>query len=445
MIIINSEERKLSFMTFQEAVNYIENIPKFTKKTTLENTEYLLKLLEFQESQFQIFHIAGTNGKGSVCACLSSIIQKTGRKVGLFTSPHLIDIRERMRIDGEIVDEKLFTEAFQTIYDRSRQMAADGYCHPAYFEFLFGMAIYIFIKRNVEVIILETGLGGRLDATNVIKKPAVTIITSISLDHTEILGDTIEQIAYEKAGIIKENVPVIYWAEDRRAKEIIEQTAAEKRADTYPIYEKSYKILEIKNKSIDFCVLCGYYENRNFSIPFCAKYQAANGMLAISAIAVWDKKREITYAVLQDGLRQVSWKGRMEEILPDVYLDGAHNEAGIKAFIEAASEIKEIQNKKKYLLFSAVKEKEYKKMARLLCEGIDLEGIILTEIDGGRKVSAAVLAQEFLMNKQINVEICSDEKTAFQKGMEYKGRDGILFCVGSLYLVGNIEAMVIKN
>lgn len=431
-------------MIFEEMVNYIESIPKFAKKTTLDNTRYLLKLLEFEESQFQIFHVAGTNGKGSVCAYLSSIVKETGKKVGLFTSPHLIDIKERVRINGEIVDEKLFTEAFHNIYDRSRQMVKEGYSHPAYFEFLFGMAIYIFIKEKVEVMILETGLGGRLDATNVIKKPTVTIITAVSLDHTEILGDTIEQISYEKAGIIKENVPVIYWAEDKRVKEVIEKVAKEKQVLLYPIYKESYKILKIKNKSIDFCALCGYYENRIFFLPFCAKYQVENAMLAIRAIDIWKKGEKIKDSVIQNGLERVKWKGRMEEILPNVYVDGAHNEAGIRAFIEAAAEMKEIEHKKKYLLFSVVKEKEYTKMVKLLCEGMKIDGVILTEIDNGRKVSAEILAKEFFKNGQRKIEICKDEKAAFQKGMEYKGKEGMLFCVGSLYLVGSIEAIVTK-
>ena len=182
--------------------DYIYNIPKFSKKSSLANTRIMLDRIGFDENSKKIIHVAGTNGKGSVCAYLAGILGKAGKKTGLFTSPHLVRINERIVINGEEVTDSIFEDSFKRIKKISEDMVRDGFDHPSFFEFLFGMAMDIFKNSDTEYIILETGLGGRLDATNVITHPVMTVLTSISLDHTEILGDTYEKIAMEKAGII---------------------------------------------------------------------------------------------------------------------------------------------------------------------------------------------------------------------------------------------------
>ena len=160
-------------MTYEEAVHYIEEIPMHTKKTELSNTRYMLKLLGNPQERMSVIHVAGTNGKGSVCAFLSSICRESGRRTGMFTSPHLLDIRERIQIDGELVTEECFASACEKMCRLAEQMIAEGYQHPAYFEFLFGMAMDIFAEAGIEMAVLETGLGGRLDATNAIEHPQV--------------------------------------------------------------------------------------------------------------------------------------------------------------------------------------------------------------------------------------------------------------------------------
>ena len=160
----------------------------------------------------KVIHVAGTNGKGSVCAYLNSVLQTAGYSVGMFTSPHLESINERFQINGKNVENEQLVHAFERVQRAATVMRREGMPHPTFFEFLFAMAMVLFEENHVEYAVLETGLGGRLDATNVIKKPAVTVITSVSLDHTEWLGGTIEEIAAEKAGIIKAGVPVVYDA-----------------------------------------------------------------------------------------------------------------------------------------------------------------------------------------------------------------------------------------
>ena len=197
-------------MTYEEATRYILNIPKFTKKNKPEHISRFLEYLGNPQKERKILHVAGTNGKGSVCVYLSTMLLAQKKTVGLFVSPHLIKMNERIVINGKQVSDETFLQLFEYVLDITEKMQEAGLPHPTFFEFLFGMAMTAFARTGVEYIVLETGLGGRLDATNSIEKPLATAITSIGLDHTEILGDTVEKIAFEKAGIIKPGVPVFY-------------------------------------------------------------------------------------------------------------------------------------------------------------------------------------------------------------------------------------------
>lgn len=431
-------------MTYEEAVRYIEEIPRFTKKTELSNTRYLLKLLGNPQEQMTVVHVAGTNGKGSVCAFLAEMCRQSGKKVGLFTSPHLLDIRERIQIDRQLVSEASFAAACEKLCQISRQMIEEGYQHPAYFEFLFGMAMEVFGREKPDIVILETGLGGRLDATNAVEHPAVTVITSVSMDHMEYLGDTIEAIAGEKAGIIKEQVPVVYWSGDEKAASVVEERAAQLHAPVIPVSGKNYEILKIAHKNIDFCAFCRYYENRIFSLSFSAPYQVANAVLALETVSClnegWEQEMQISEEAIEKGLRCAVWQGRMEEVCPGIIVDGAHNEDGVRAFVEAVRAGGETEEK--YLLFSAVKEKDYEKMARLLCEGIAWKKIILTEIQGGRRLACDILNTLFSQYTEAEIVTCPDIRTAFAEARRITGDDGVLYCAGSLYLVGEIKGLL---
>lgn len=436
-------------MTYLECVEYINSIPKFTKKTELSNTERLFDKLGIDRKGSKIIHVAGTNGKGSVCTFMARILEEAGYKTALFISPHLVDLEERIQIDGKPISREDFCIACETVKEISKQMVEEGYQHPAYFEFLFGMAMFLFERENVRYIVLETGLGGRLDATNVFFRPLLTILTPISYDHMEILGDTLEQIAWEKAGIIKEKTPVVYWGAETVVSEVIGEMAQKKHACIYKITEKDYKILKIRHKSIDFCMNCGYYGNSHFSLPFPAAYQAANGALALAAIENLTKAQPISAAIIQRAFAKVSWPGRMEEVLPGVFVDGAHNKAGIAAFMEAVRE--RPQEGKRVLLFSVVKEKELEPIIQELCRQEDFFAVILTEVEGSRKTELSVLQKKFFhyIRTSVPTEIATtkivciaDTKEALETGIAWKGENGTLFCVGSLYLVGQIKTVI---
>lgn len=199
---------------YEEAVDYVLQIPKFTKKNTPEDTRRFYEYLGRPGERSGLIHVAGTNGKGSVCSYIDSVLEEAGYRTGLFTSPHLVDVRERFRLKGEMISTEDFARVFNQVLENVENFSekcGNGVYHPTFFEMLFFMAMLWFQEKRADYIILETGMGGRLDATNVIAHPCVTVITRIGLDHTEYLGNSKEEIAGEKAGIIKKGVPVVFW------------------------------------------------------------------------------------------------------------------------------------------------------------------------------------------------------------------------------------------
>ena len=212
-------------MTYSEAVDYILDIPKFTKKNDAAHTKAFLKTLGDPQRKMRIIHVAGTNGKGSVCAYLDGMLRSEQKRTGLFTSPHLVKINERIVIDGQMISDERFLEVFEETMQAVDKMKEAGLSHPTFFEFLFGMAVLAFAESGVEYAVLETGLGGRLDATNAVESPAASVITSIGFDHEQYLGDTLEKIASEKAGIIKPHVPVYYAQTTGESDSVIEKEA----------------------------------------------------------------------------------------------------------------------------------------------------------------------------------------------------------------------------
>lgn len=429
-------------MNYEQAVNYIAEVPKFTKKNAPENTVELLRRLGHPEEAFRVIHVAGTNGKGSVCAFLESILRHAGKRTGLFTSPHLIRINERFQIDHQDVSDEEFLRAFLRVKDAMDAMTAEGYAHPTYFEILFAMGMVLFAEAGIEYLVMETGLGGRLDATNTVARPVLTVITSISLEHTEYLGDTIEQIAWEKAGIIKEGVPVVYDGRDRQAEAVIRERARMMHAPAIPYYAGMSEIVGQTDKSIDFVLNNRYYDYKAVHVPFLAEYQVVNSAIAMMAARVLDPGKEISDSTVLEGIAAAEWSGRMETVLPDVVLDGAHNAAGIEEFLKT---VRSVQKRRPVsLLFSAVIEKDYERMIREICQEVKFSSIVVTQIGDTRKVDATVLAELFRKYTDSPVGARADVADAFAAALERKG-DGMLFCAGSLYLVGEIKALLARQ
>lgn len=437
-------------MNYTQAVEYIENVPKFTKKNKPENTLELVRRLGHPERKMKVIHVAGTNGKGSVCAFLSSMLTEAGRKTGLFTSPHLVDITERFQIDREQVSEEAFTRAFNRVKKEVDEMVADGFFHPAYFELLFAAGLLIFEEAGVEYLVLETGLGGRLDATNLVEKPVACVLTTISLDHMEYLGDTVAKIAGEKAGIIKEGVPVIFDARNPESEKVILEQAAKMHAPTFGYKADMTEITGKTDKSIDFILNCRYdkpdmvsvgYENLKVTVPYLAEYQLVNSSLALLTMRVLDVEKTIPDEQLAHGINATRWQGRMETVMPGVVFDGAHNDDGIREFIRTMCSVHE--TKPVSMLFTAVVEKEYEKMIQTICESAKPESVVVTQIWGDRVVPAETLANVFRKYTHVPVTAKADVEEAFKTALAQRG-EGMLFCAGSLYLVGELKAILRK-
>jgi len=434
--------------SYQEAERFLSEVPKFTSKNPLEETKgfYVFVQNEIKEEKLgSIIHVAGTNGKGSVCAFLQQILLESGYHVGMFTSPHLITTRERFMVDAEMISEELFVEAFNWLgfkLKAYRTVKADYI--PTYFERLFFMGMYVFAKAGVDVTVLETGLGGRLDTTNVIQNPALCVITEIGLDHMAYLGDTIEKIASEKAGIIKPNVPVVFLERKKEACGVFCKKASECGAKYEVVSKNEYKINEIKKKYIDFSVLSRYYDYGRFIIDTVALYQVENAAIAIRACEVLMHECGFDTLNVKAGIENMRWAGRMEEVQPGVYIDGAHNEDGIEAFVYSLQHA--VGLKRCMLIFSVVSDKQYNKMIEKLCSLDMVTTFVLTHIPNERGAALDELVEIFRMHTK--KKVCAYE--TIEEALLYcmnnrKGRECEIYIVGSLYLAGAVRNILETN
>lgn len=423
----------------EQAREYLLGIPLWTKKkNTLDQVREFLAELGNPDERLKLIHVAGTNGKGSVCADLTAILGEAGYRVGTFISPHLEDITERFLLDGAPVGEEAFEACFREVLAVVTRMTERGYCHPTFFEFMFLMAMVLFERERVDYVVMETGLGGRLDTTNVVKKPLACVITSISLDHTQYLGDTIPQIAGEKAGIIKPLVPVIYDDNRPEASAVISDQAENVGAAWYPVGAQDIGRFR-----------CLAENGEEGGVPFAAPYQRMNAALALRTLQVLGLPG-VTDDVCRRGLLKVRWPGRMECAAPGIWLDGAHNPGGIEAFIKAVKEQMRREADRKsldrqaaargiQLLFGAVSDKDYGIMIRMLCEELPLRRVTVAHIDSARGTDQQVLADQFLACGCRTVEQYPDVDGALSSALEHRTEADTLYVVGSLYLIGEIK------
>ena len=425
-------------MTYQEATEYILSIPKFTSKNKPEHTRLFLQYLGHPEQQFQVIHVAGTNGKGSVCAYLDAMLRAQGKSVGLFTSPHLVRINERIVVNGEMLSDEQFLSVFEKVQAAVGRMQEVNLLHPTFFEFLFGMAVTAFAEAKVEYAVLETGLGGRLDATNSVEKPVCSVITSIGFDHTELLGDTLEKIAAEKAGIIKKGTPVVYIEGAEESNRVIEETAKNLGNRCKKIGKNAFKILGIQNKSIAFSCVSAYYEDVTWKLHNTGIYQPENACLALEVMRLlFPEKKQLR--AWQEALEQVIWQGRMEEVQPDIYIDGAHNISAVERFAESVKRNPSGQGT--ILLFSAVQDKDYEQMIAYLCRQVDAELYLVTQIQDKRAEDRGTLTETFRRftdRPVLEMETLAD---AWKYIMDNQNGRRV-YCLGSLYLVGMIKELM---
>lgn len=437
--------KKQNITTYEEAVAYIFDTPKFTKKNSPEDTKRFLRELGNPDKELNIIHVAGTNGKGSVCAYMRSILEAAGKRVAVFTSPHLVDVRERFVIDGEMIAKEDFLRGFLTVYNRldweALETGENAY-HPTFFEFMFFIAMLVFAGKQTDYCILETGLGGRLDATNSVEHKLLSVITHISLDHVEYLGDTVEKIAREKAGIIKAGVPVVYWDTQASVSAVFEKQAEELGSAAQAVSKQDYRFLRFRNKSIDFSVSTRYYGYIELTIGTIATYQMENAALAVRAIETVDGGRSVTAKHIFQGVKNCFWAGRMEEVLPQVFVDGAHNEDGVRAFLETVSA--DGHEGPRALLFSVVSDKDYTSMVKQLMESHLFTRAVIAHMHTGRAASLELLQSLFGQYPECSVTYFDNVPAAFRELLHSRMTDERVYIAGSLYLAGEIKELL-KN
>ena len=443
-------------MTWEEAVEHINSVSRYGNRPGAECTKALLARLGNPERALKIIHIAGTNGKGSVCMYIAGMLRSLGLNTGVFTSPHLIRENERIRFNDELISDEDFTDCFEKVHRAELELLKDGFGQISYFDFFVGIAMLYYAMKKPDVVILETGLGGRLDSTNAVESPVMTVITSISLDHVAILGDTVEKIAAEKAGIIKHGAPVVYVA-GQEYSHVIEEIAEAMGIKAAGVEKSQCEIHEIGSKHIDFSLDSIYYKDNVFRLATPAVYQVMNAALAMTAVQMLVESRcfdRIAYDSMdrqncidriRRGLESVTWEGRMEQVCEGFYIDGAHNPDGIAALLDTAAAMKKNTRGHYVLMFSAVNDKDYSSMIKEICDSNIFDEYVITQIEGARCLDVSKIADTFRRYTDGHVNEEPDVGQAVKKSVECFGGNATVICAGSLYLAGEVRKVMLDN
>ncbi|MCK4258035.1 MAG: bifunctional folylpolyglutamate synthase/dihydrofolate synthase [Halanaerobiales bacterium] len=430
-------------------MDYINTFAKFKAsggfKPGHERILAILEKLDNPHQKVKVIHVAGTNGKGSTSAMMASIFHQSGYNVGFYSSPHLHHFSERMRYNGTPISDtelELMIKKIKPIVEEITKNPKLG--RPSFFEITTALAYSYFAYKKVDVVLLEVGLGGRLDATNVIN-PLASVITTIGLDHTEYLGNTLAEIAFEKAGIIKDNTPVIIGVEEKEAYEVIEKQAMLKNAPLYtPLPNASWKNIEQNLSHQRFFLKVGDKAYPDLELALLGEHQIRNAVLAIETMnVVKEHFSKVDDEKIYRGLREVSWPGRLELVgeKPYILLDGAHNIAGIDVLAQFLEGIKENYNNL-YLVMSILRDKDIEKMVKRMAP--IATKIIFTQNENSRVSSAEELAQ-FVESNDVDIELKPNFEVAINDCITI-AKDLDLICItGSFYTVAEARELLLEK
>lgn len=421
-------------INYEESLNFIHGIPRMAPKPDLSRIRKMLSLMGNPQDSLKFVHVAGTNGKGSACTMLSYILKDAGYKTGLYISPFIIDFRERIQINNDMIEKNEFlalVEYVKTFYD---ELLKTGEA-PSEFEFVFAVAVQYFKDKGCEAVVLETGLGGRLDATNVIKAPLASVIMPVDFDHTEILGDTIEKIAAEKCGIIKKGSKVICYPRQKpEALEVIMRYCADLSCTL--VIPRNVKLL-----SADIYKSCIRYDNMRITIPLGGEHQVYNAITAIEAAR--NLGLEITAENIINGIEGTKFPSRMEVLIesPTVIIDGAHNAGGAKSIAEG---LKLANYKKLYLITAVMQDKDAGLFDSIIPH---CDTVITASIPDFPRAAPADALMAVLRDKFPDKIFYSlpDPLDAYCKAMELAGSEDLILICGSLYLAAYLRDKLKNN
>ncbi|MBE6064796.1 bifunctional folylpolyglutamate synthase/dihydrofolate synthase [Clostridium cochlearium] len=428
-------------MNYTEAIEYIQNTSKYGNNTGTKRVEKILDILGNPHKDLKCIHIAGTNGKGSITSMITSILIESGYRVGMYTSPYIEDFEERIQINRENISKDDLAYYTTIVSEAIEKVVSMGWGYPTEFETITCIMFLYYSKKQIDYAVIEVGLGGKSDSTNVIK-PLVSIITSISYDHVSILGNTIEEIASEKAGIIKENVPVILYPQQQGAYKVIEKTCKEKGSKLIQIdenliyhipnedFNKSYQLLQIKTNKDEYKV----------QLSLLGSHQRMNCAVAIYTIEeLMDRGIKITKEDILRGLSNVKWPGRLEMLKsnPLVVLDGAHNLDGITKLKESVEHY--FRYKKLVLIIGILSDKDVEKMIEIITPMADK--IIAVTPNSYRGKTAQELIK-IIEKHNKNCEALDEYKEAYIKALDYCDNEDMILICGSLYMIGDMRKII---
>ncbi len=426
-------------MNYTESLGYLESLGKFGIQLGMERIEGLLRELGNPEQKIKTVHVTGTNGKGSVSSMITNILLAAGLKAGKFTSPHLVKYNERISINGQDISDEDFATVISAVKVAADSIVSKGVCEqPTQFEILTAAAFLHFYLQQVDYAVIEVGMGGLWDSTNVIT-PVVSVITNVALDHTDRCGSTIDRIAMQKAGIIKEKVPLVTAAEGDDALGPIVTMAMFKEAPVY-LYGKAFYGTEVESsmEGQKFTLHAGDYYHSDYEIKLPGEHQIKNTSVAIVAAKLVSKQDErINEVALHIGVANTLWPGRLERIQrqPDIILDGAHNPDGARALRKALN--KYYPNQPVQFVFGMMGDKDMSGVIKELITKKDTVHAVRVS-NGSRAATAETLAG--LAGSNATAE--SDLLTAYNKAVAAAGTAGLVCVCGSLYLVGEFKALM---
>jgi dihydrofolate synthase/folylpolyglutamate synthase len=435
-------------MNYQESVQYLFSLGRelasprqaSTAKFDLNNITAVCEHLGQPQREFQSVHVAGTNGKGSTSAMLDSILRAAGARTGLYTSPHLERINERIRVGGKEISDEEFAAAFTRVQRAIEELLASGglAAHPTFFECVTAVAFVHFAAAGVEFAVCETGMGGRLDATNILL-PEVAVITQVDFDHENFLGHSIEEIAAEKAGIIKPGARVVSAAEHLIARVVIRRRCAEQSAFLVEI-ENAYYLEDVSVRNGCFSFTAISYDSGSrvpIALQLPGRFQVRNALTALAAARMLaERGAPVDDAAIERGLAATVWPGRLERIgdRPDIYVDGTHNPAGAREIAVFWEQF--LPGRNIYLIYGAMRDKAVDEIAGLLFPRA--AAVILTAPAQSRAISAPLLA-EMTGHHARRAEAIPNPAKALDRALGLASAEDVIFITGSLYLVGELR------